>query len=143
MAPVNDTNMNMSQADSLAQGKQFASIHSSQHGGSAPYPNGVTGSVLSGSMVDSARTGPLDAALAQIKGMQDGGRRGRSRRGRSTRGRKGRSRSQRRKHRGGAVLHGAAVSENSMLLPQGLEKQAGLNYDWDAARNPNYWAPKQ
>jgi hypothetical protein len=39
-------------------------------------------------------------------------------------------------------LGGSPLSENSMLLPPGLEKQAALNSDWDAARNPNYWVPK-
>jgi hypothetical protein len=40
------------------------------------------------------------------------------------------------------ALSGSPLSESSMLLPSGLEKQAALNHDWDAARNPNYWAPK-
>lgn len=143
MSPVNDTSMKMPQANSLAQGGQFANMHKSQHGGAAPYPAGVTDSVLSGSMVDSARVAPLNTAIAQIQGMQDGGRKFRKTRG--LKGKKGKkaSRSQRRKHRGGAVMNGSPLSADSMLLPSGLEKQAGLNYDWDAARNPNYWAPKQ
>lgn len=143
MAPVGDTSMALGQKDSLAQGNQFLEIHKNQHGGMSPYPGGVTGSVLSdSSMVAAARTGPLDSALSQIQGMQDGGAR-RAKRSK-TRGRKHkRGHSRRHRMRGGAHhFTGSPLSENSMLLPSGLEKSAGLNYDWDAARNPNYWAPK-
>ena len=143
MAPVGDTSMALGQKDSLAQGNQFLEIHKNQHGGMSPYPGGVTGSVLSdSSMVAAARTGPLDSALSQIQGMQDGGAR-RAKRSK-TRGRKyKRGHSRRHRMRGGAHhFTGSPLSENSMLLPSGLEKSAGLNYDWDAARNPNYWAPK-
>lgn len=148
MAPVNDTSMALGQKDSLAQGQQFASLHKAQHGGMSPYPLGVTNSTLAGPMIAAARTGPLDTAISQIQGMQDGGRRHtKSRKGKQSR-RKGkqsrRKGKKQRKHRGGAVaLGGSPLSENSMLLPSGLEKQAALNSDWDAARNPNYWAPKQ
>jgi hypothetical protein len=139
-SPVGDTSMLVGQKDSLAQGTQFLNIHKAQHGGSAPYPLGVTASVLTGPMVASARTGPLDTAISQIQGMQDGGRRNkRTMRKKSKKSKKSRSR----RHRGGAhVMTGSPVSENSMLLPSGLEKQAALNNDWSAARDPNYWAPK-
>ena len=143
MAPVGDASMLLGQKDNLAQGSQFLDIHKAQHGGMAPYPGGVSDSVLSGPMVESARTGPLDVAMGQIKGMQDGGRR----RGRKHRGKKGTRRH--RKHRGGGhgghgghYLGGSPVNADAMLLPAGLEKQAALNYDWSAARDPNYWAPK-
>jgi len=151
MAPVGDSSMALGQKDNLAQGQQFLSMHRTQHGGMSPYPAGVTDSVLSGPMIAAARTGPLDTAIGQIQGMQDGGaRRSRNRRScRSRRNRKNKNRSNRnrrnRRHRGGAhmAFSGSPLSESSMLLPSGLERQAALNHDWDAARNPNYWAPKQ
>ena len=149
MAPVNDTSMALGQKDSMAQGQQFLSLHKAQHGGMSPYPLGVTNSTLSGPMIAAARTGPLDTAISQIQGMQDGGRRSmKSRKNKKSKSKKSKSkknRKQHRKHRGGAhmALGGSPLSENSMLLPSGLEKQAALNSDWDAARNPNYWAPKQ
>jgi hypothetical protein len=143
MSPVGDMSMAMGQKDNLAQGNQFLEIHKNQHGGMSPYPLGVTGRVLTdSSMVAAARTGPLDSALNQIQGMQDGGARRNKKN--KTRGRKHkRGHSRRNRMRGGAHhFTGSPLSENSMLLPSGLEKSAGLNYDWDAARNPNYWAPK-
>jgi len=133
MAPINDTSMNMAQRDSLAQGSQYLNIHKDQHGGAAaPYPTAVTNSVLSGPMIAATRTGPLDAAIAQIQGMQDGGRRRR----------KGKKHS--RKHRGGAHTGaiGAPLSDNSMLLPAGMDKQAALNHEWADAKNPNAFVPK-
>lgn len=148
MAPLNDSSMALGQKDNLSQGQQFLSMHKTQHGGMSPYPAGVTDSVLSGSMIAAARTGPLDTAIGQIQGMQDGGAR-RNRRSRNRRSQRNKNRSNRnrrnRRHRGGAhmALGGSPLSESSMLLPSGLEKQAALNHDWDAARNPNYWAPKE
>ena len=140
-APVNDTSMALGQKDNLSQGQQFQNIHRTQHGGAAAYPSGVTDSVLTGPMVAAARTGPLDVAIAQTRGMQDGGRRRRLRKGKKSRGHSRR----RRVHRGGAYggATGSPLTANPMLLPSGLEKSAQLNSDWDAARNPNYWAPKQ
>jgi hypothetical protein len=140
-APVNDTSMALGQKDNLSQGQQFQNIHRTQHGGAAAYPSGVTDSVLTGPMVAAARTGPLDVAIAQTRGMQDGGRRRRLRKGKKSRGQSRR----RRVHRGGAYggATGSPLTANPMLLPSGLEKSAQLNSDWDAARNPNYWAPKQ
>lgn len=150
MAPVGDSSMALGQKDNLSQGQQFLEMHKTQHGGMSPYPAGVTDSVLSGPMIASARTGPLDTAIGQIQGMQDGGAR-RSRRNRSNKNRKNKNKNRsnknrrNRNYRGGAhmAFGGSPLSENSMLLPSGLEKQAALNHDWDAARNPNYWAPKQ
>jgi hypothetical protein len=73
--------------------------------------------------------------------MQDGGRRRRHRKHKKSQ----RHSRRRRVHRGGAYgsASGSPLTANSMLLPSGLEKSAQLNSDWDAARNPNYWAPKQ
>lgn len=145
MAPVGDTSMAMSQHDSLKQGAQFANMHKAQHGGYAPYPASM-GATLPSSMVASARTGPLDAAIASIQGMQDGGRRrrrsSRNRSSRKNRNRSSRSTRNRRRHRGGAFT-GAPLSDSSMLLPPGLEKQAALNYEWSMAKDPSAFLPKQ
>ena len=142
-APVNDTSMAMPQRDSLAQGGQYLSIHKGQYGGSPGlYPSSVLASTLPSSMVASARTGPLDASMAAIQGMQDGGKRKRkSRKNKKSRMRKN-SRKHSRKHRGGA-FEGSPVSANSMLLPSGLEKQAALNYEWSMAKDPSSFLPKQ
>ena len=126
MAAVNDSSMNMPSRVSLAQGGQYLNLHKGQYGGGpAAYPTAVTDSVLTGPIIASARTGPLDQAISQIQGMQDGGRR---------KGRKNKT------HKGGNM--GSPISENSMILPPGLEKQAALNYEWSAAKNPNFYAPK-
>jgi hypothetical protein len=141
MAPINDTSMNMAQRDSLAQGSQYLNIHKDQHGGAAaPYPTAVTNSVLSGPMIAATRTGPLDAAIAQIQGMQDGGRRRKHRGGRRSRKHKKHSRS--RRHRGGRHFVGASVSENPMLLPAGMDKAAALHNEWADAKDPNAFVPK-
>jgi hypothetical protein len=149
MAPVGDSSMALGQKDNLSQGQQFLSMHRTQHGGMSPYPAGVTDSVLTGPMIASARTGPLDSAISQIQGMQDGGARRSRRRGSRSRSKKNKSKNRskrhgrKRRHRGGSmVFSGSPLSESAMLLPSGLEKQAALNHDWDAARNPNYWVPK-
>lgn len=148
MAPLSDTSMNMAQRDSLAQGSQYLNIHKDQHGGAAAYPTAVTNSVLSGPMIAATRTGPLDTAIAQIQGMQDGGKRRRHRgkkhsRRSHSRGKKHSRRS--RRHRGGAHsgAAGAPVSDSSMLLPAGLDKQAALHHEWADAKNPNAFVPKQ
>ena len=143
MAPINDRSMDMAQRDSLAQGSQYLNIHKDQHGGApAPYPTAVTESVLSGPMIAATRTGPLDAAIAQIQGMQDGGRRRRKHRG-GRRSRKHRGLRRSRKHRGGRHFVGASVSENPMLLPAGMDKAAALHNEWADARDPNAFVPKQ
>jgi hypothetical protein len=160
MAPLNDTSMNMAQRDSLAQGSQYLNIHKGQYGGAAAYPTAVTDSVLSGPMIAATRTGPLDTAMAQIQGMQDGGRRHRRshsrrrshgrRRGHSRKHRRShsggkRSRKHRsRRHRGGAHSGalGSPLSGNSMLLPAGMDKQAALHHEWADAKDPNAFVPK-
>ena len=143
MAPVNDSSMAMAQRASLSQGSQYLDMHKGQHGGSVgQYPASVMASTLPTSMVASARTGPLDAAIASIQGMQDGGRRhrrSRSNRKSSRRNRRNRSNRRNRKHGGGHS--GSPLSANSMLLPSGMEKQAALNYEWSMAKNPSSFAP--
>jgi hypothetical protein len=141
MAPIDDRSMNMAQRDSLAQGSQYLNIHKDQHGGAAaPYPTAVTNSVLSGPMIAATRTGPLDAAISQIQGMQDGGKRRRKGKKHS---RKHKSSRRSRKHRGGRHFVGASVSENPMLLPAGMDKAAALHNEWADAKNPNAFVPKQ
>ena len=130
----------MGQRDSLAQGNQYLNMHKGQYGGSAPYPTAVTGSVLTGPMIAAARTGPLDTAMAQIQGMQDGGRRRKGRKG--SKGRKGRLTKKMRKMMRGGELSGSALSQDSMLLPAGMDKQAALNHEWSMAKNPNAFAPR-
>lgn len=153
MSPLNHNGMALAQRDSLAQGSQYLSLHKGQYGGAAAYPTAVTDSVLSGPMIAATRTGPLDAAMAQIQGMQDGGKRSRrgrkhsrkhsgGRRGRSRKHKKHSRRSHSRKHRGGAHAVGAPTSGNSMLLPAGLDKQAALHHEWADAKNPNAFVPK-
>jgi hypothetical protein len=164
-ASVNDTSMALSQADSLAQGQQFAGLHNGQHGGAGiqlvgggggAYPASVVSSTLPNDMVAAARTGPINAAIAAIQGMKDqaGGRRNRkstrknrnrSNRNRSNRNRSNRNRSNRNRRQmgGGELFMGSPVSSNSMLLPSGMEKQAALNYEWSLASDPNAFAPKQ
>ena len=141
MAPIDDRSMNMAQRDSLAQGSQYLNIHKDQHGGAAaPYPTAVTNSVLSGPMIAATRTGPLDAAISQIQGMQDGGKRRRKGKKHSRKHKSGRHS---RKHRGGRHFVGASVSENPMLLPAGMDKAAALHNEWADAKNPNAFVPKQ
>lgn len=135
LAPVSDMSMAMAQRDSLAQGSQYLSLHKGQYGGSAPYPLSVVASTLPSNMVASARTGPLDSAIAGIQGMQDGGRHGKRH------GKRGNTVRRTRKHRGGRSFDGAPLSATSMLLPPGLEKQAALNYEWSMAKDPRAFAP--
>ena len=90
MAPLDDQGMAGPSQTSLAQGGQYLNLHKEQYGGgAAPYPTAVTDSVLTGPMIAATRTGPLDVAINQIRGMQDGGRRRRNNRSRKMhRGRK-------------------------------------------------------
>jgi hypothetical protein len=150
---------------SLHQGQQFASYHTNQHGGAAlvggPYPGIVGGEpLLSETLAASARVGPLNASLNEIKGMQDGGRRRSRRNGCSRRNRKNRknrrvsrrnrktSRKNRktsrrnRRYRGGAMpaLNPGSTSAGGMLLPSSVTA-AGMNAEWKLAENPRAFAP--
>jgi hypothetical protein len=91
-------------------------------------------------MIAATRTGPLDAAISQIQGMQDGGKRRRKGKKHS---RKHKSGHRSRKHRGGRHFVGASVSENPMLLPAGMDKAAALHNEWADAKDPNAFVPKQ
>lgn len=58
---------------SLLQGMEFDEIHKNQHGGGAPLmgaPVGYTG-MLEDSLRASARVGPIDSSLSEIRGMSD------------------------------------------------------------------------
>ena len=138
LAPVNVTDT-MPQRDSLAQGSQYLNMHSKQHGGVAPYPTSL-GSTLPTNMIASARTGPLDSALQQIQGMQDGGKRKHKHSRKHSRKHNKRSHKRSYKHRGG-VFVGSPTSANTMLLPPGLERQAALNYEWSMAKDPSAFLP--
>jgi len=157
---------------SLHQGQQFAGFHANQHGGAAlvggPYPGIVGGEpLLSDNLAASARVGPLNASLNEIKGMQDGGRRRSRRNGCSRRNRKNRRASRRnrknrkasRKNRkssrrnrrdsrrnrlyyGGGMpaLNPGSASAGGMLLPSSVTA-AGMNAEWKLAENPRAFAP--
>ena len=156
-ANVDDTNggMDSSSKLNLMQGQGYAEVHVDQHGGQAPPPTskiaemfkswmsahkqkggqapvGDTG-VLDSSLVQYARTGPLDASFAEIQGMKDqGGGARKSHRGKkSRRGRKG--------QRGGW----APVDSDTMMLPTDMEQQAvtGMNPEWKLAENPASFEP--
>ena len=80
-SPVGDMSMKAPMDMSLSQGQQFADYHKNQHGGvllGGPYPGVVTEEALiPASMALSARTAPLNAALNEIRNMNDqaGGKR--------------------------------------------------------------------
>jgi hypothetical protein len=130
-----------------------------QGGALGAYPNAVVNSVLPSNLTASARVGPLDAAIAGIQGMQDGGRRYNRKMNRKTNRKTNRkmnrkisrktSRKTSRRNRvfnvrGGAAspLTSSPISESSMLLPPDLQKQASLNYEWSLANDPKAFAPK-
>jgi hypothetical protein len=148
---------------SLNQGQQFASFHANQHGGAAlvggPYPGIVGGEpLLSDSLAASARVGPLNAALNEIKGMQDGGKRKSrkaSRKGRKNRknrkaSRKNRKASRRnrrdsrrnRRYRGGAMpaMNPGSTSAPGLILPSSVSVP-GMNPEWKLAENARAFAP--
>ncbi len=152
VAPVNWSNPGPMRLN-LAQGQQYADFHKNQHGGSAPYPGGVTNSSLPQSLVASAHLLPLQKAFDDIRGLQDGGRRRRSTRKGSRKSRKGRKSS--RRQRGGLYRWGGGGGYNlavdapmnvpesaKMLIPASLRAQAGLNPEWKLAENPMAFAPK-
>jgi hypothetical protein len=158
-APVNYSNPEPMGLN-LRQGQQFAEFHKMQHGGAyGPYPGAVDqATVLPADLTAAARLLPLNAAFAQIRGMSDqaGGKRRRHRKG-SRKHRKGS-----RKQRGGVLvrwgggsrrrsLRGGSYAEmrfpmpvgeeGKMLIPAGLQAQAGLNPEWKLAENPLSFAP--
>ena len=103
----------------LAQGGQYASFHANQHGGMAPYPGGVTDTVLPQDLQASARVLPLGGYLADVQHLRDPGqaaqaggrRRTRNSRGRFTAKRRGSKRS--RKTRGSKRSRKTRAKRNS------------------------------
>ena len=140
-------------------------------GSYGPYPAAVEqATVLPADLTASAKLLPLNAAFAEIRGMSDqsGGKRRRGRKGSrkgSRKHRKGSRKAHRkgsRKQRGGVLVRwgggsrrrsyrGGAYSEmrfpmpfadeGKMLIPAGLQAQAGLNPEWKLAEHPNSFAP--
>ena len=116
---------------SLLQGGDYLQYHKAQHGGVAPYPGGVVGSVLPADMAGSAMTYGINRAIADVAGLRDppfdaipvaqapqkvGGRRRKGRKSRKVR-------------RGGM----APVGMPTMLLSGAQYSQAGLNPDYRGA----------
>ena len=152
-APVDVDPMGDMTKQSLNQGQQFASFHVGQHGGGlggSPFPGSVGGeALLSDNLAASARVGPLNASLNEIKGMQDGGRRRRNKNRKTNRknrkgSRKNRAnrKSRNRRYRGGAMpsLNPGLVSAPGQLLPSSVTA-AGMNPEWRLAENPRAFAP--
>lgn len=158
-------NMGAASQLSLAQGREYAQIHSAQHGGAAvslasSAPVGYTG-VLDDSLRAIARIGPLDHSMAAIQGMSDQSGGGKKRSSRIMSGKaftkklkaiqkrfkKMMKRMSRRRMRGGA---GAAVGPVAdygapgMLLSPAQEAKAmmGMNPEWKLASDPTSFAPK-
>ena len=153
-ADVSDMSMAGPSAASLSQGGEYKVMHEGQHGGGAPLVGATAfeSQTLPADLVDSARVGGTLAAFNQSKGMQDGGRRrrrtsrkrqGGGRRRGSRKGRKGR-RGSRRKQGGGASLHPGDANAGGMLLTgrQAAGAEAGMNHEWQLAKNPASFAPK-
>ncbi len=168
-ADVNDTSMAGPSSASLLQGGEYKVMHKGQYGGGAPLVGATAfeSQTLPADLVESARVGGTLAAFNQIRGMQDGGRRRRrtsrkrqgggrrrgSRKGRkhggsrrrgSRKGRKGSRRSSRRKQGGGAAMHPGDANAGGMLLTgrQAAGAEAGMNAEWQLAKNPASFAPK-
>jgi hypothetical protein len=175
-APVNVDPMGDMTKQSLNQGQQFASYHTNQHGGAAlvggPYPGIVGGeALLSDTLAASARVGPLNAALNEIKGMQDGGKRRRNTRRstrrsrkaskknrkaskknrknrRSSRSNRRSSRSNRKTSRRNRRYHGGAMPAMNPgstsapgLILPSNVSVPGMNPEWKLAENPRAFAP--
>ena len=146
----------------LAQGQQYLSYHTNQHGGQAPLSE-ITDSTLPQALRASARLDPLDGYFADIRGLRDPNQMGAGRRKRrntrknrknTRKGRKGNRKNRRcwsRRRRnnmmgGGAVYNPdpASVSAPGLLLDPGLEAKAvrGMNPEWYLAEDPNSFTPK-
>jgi hypothetical protein len=168
-SPVTGTGMGEMAAQSLAQGKQFATMHANQHGGggldAGPFPGAVSEqALLPPNLMNAARVAPLNSALNAIANMKDPGQAGGARRkgrkaskkgrkaskkGRkaSKKGRKAsrKSRKTRRsKQRGGAFGDEAqSVNAPGLLLSGSQMSKAlsGMNAEWKLAENPAAFAP--
>ena len=149
-AEVNDHSMAAASRLSLAQGSDYETLHSNQHGGMAPV--GETG-MLDESLRATARIGVLDQSLSAIQGMSDqsGGRRKKGRKGRKSISHKNimrmlaRINKKSRKMRGGmaSLAHAQDYSAPGMLLSPGAERMAvmGMNPEWKLATDPAAFNP--
>lgn len=159
-APVN---YNLAQTPtaqmSLAQGNQFASYHTNQHGGEAPYPQMVTDSTLPQELHASARTLPLDGYFNDIRGLRDPNQMGAGRRRRRNNAnimgalrrmvtrRNMNMRRRRNNMMGGAAIYNtdpASTSAPGLLLDPSMEARAirGMNPEWYLAKDPNSFTPR-
>jgi hypothetical protein len=134
----------------LAQGNQYAGFHAAQHGGEAPFPGGVTDSLLPRDLVSFSRTAPLDKYLADALPVRDPGQMGGRRRSRKNRknrkaSRKNRkaSRKNRRNMRGGAFSPAPADAPGMLLDASDAAKAVrGMNPEWQLAPDVKAFAPK-
>jgi hypothetical protein len=131
----------------LAQGQQYLSYHTNQHGGEAPYPQQVVGSTLPVELHGSARTLPLDGYFNDIRGLKDPNQMGagRRRRGRKAHGRRRKTR--RNNMMGGAATYNfdpASTTAPGLLLDPSMEARAvrGMNPEWYLAPDPNAFTPR-
>jgi hypothetical protein len=160
-------NQSLAQGNQFAQ--MHANQHGGFQPG--PYPGSVTESSLPADLVASARLQPLNAAFDEIKGLRDPGQAGGKRRGKkmsrkakkskksrkaskksrkaskksrkaSKKSRKASKKSRKvsRRRRGGALGY-MDVKAPGMLLDDAMYKQAGLNPEWELAKDPNAFAP--
>jgi hypothetical protein len=152
-SPLNESLAGSSASNlNLAQGNQYAGFHVAQHGGEAPYPGGVTESLLPRDLVSFSRTAPLDKYLADAAPIRDPGQMGgRRRKGRkasrknrkaSRKNRKA-SRKNRRTMSGGAFSPAPADAPGMLLDGADASKALrGMNPEWQLAPNPAAFAPK-
>jgi len=140
----------------LAQGNQYAGFHAAQHGGEAPFPGGVTDSLLPRDLVSFSRTAPLDKYLADALPVRDPGQMGGRRRSRNRKNRKASrknrkasrknrkaSRKNRRNMRGGAFSPAPADAPGMLLDASDAAKAVrGMNPEWQLAPDVKAFAPK-
>jgi hypothetical protein len=144
---------------SLGQGDDYMKYHAGQHGGRRSRRNRRGGAVSYGApltAIDQSMLDPslrsyagisgIDNALAETRGMQDGGRRKKSRRhskkagrrskkgGRRCKSKRRHTTSKRRRHRRrGGSLGYSPFPGQGMLLSGAQYAQAGLNPEWKSA----------
>jgi hypothetical protein len=140
---------------SLGQGDDFFKYHEGQHGGEAPFPGGVTDSLLPVALRGPAHIAGIDKAIADVRPLRDenqvGGRRKRRHHtkrkshkkhrgakkytgGKKHTGKKSHRKSRRHMRKRGGALGYAPVSAPGMLLsgPRAYA-EAGLNPEWKTA----------
>ena len=148
-APVNYSLAgNWSSRMSLGQGDDFFKYHEGQHGGEAPFPSGVTNSMLPAALRGPAHLDGIDKAIADVRPLRDdnqmGGRRRRRRstKGRRTHKKRGGKKSHKKSHkksrksrrrRGGALGYAPVSAPGMLLSGQRAYAEAGLNPEWKTA----------